>query len=289
MAWSVAIAVVTLVAGAHPYVEEGARAYDAQSYEAAVARLRLAAEVPDLTKADRRLTFELLARCHLALGEPEAAEEAFARLLQRDPAAPVPEGAPKLKEAYHHAKRRLYEPRFVRLQALTAPAGQLLADIIDPWALVREVRLWESLNGRMVAKALQVDGSRISERLSEATQAYYLQALDDTAQVLATLGTAQSPLEVRRASDGPSAVSVGPRRPRALTWVAATVTAASLVATVALAIASSLSWQAAGQASFASERKALDDTAQGTAIAAYALGGVTLAGLAGTLVIAWAP
>ncbi len=290
MGGSFAVSVWLICSAAHPYLDEGQRLYEAQSWAPAAARLTMAADVPELSRAERRLAVGLLARCHLALGNAEQAQEAFAKLLSRDPSAPAPEGAPKLREVYARAKQRLYPPDYVRLEALAAPPGQLWIALVDPWAQVHQVRLFQAgASAAYTESAFEPAEDHYSAPLEPGAERYFVRAESRAGAPLAVLGDAGAPLQISRA---PQILAVGPAqsapRTRLPVWVAAVASAVALGVGVGLAAAASADSQQAGASVFSSDRKALDDSAHGKAVAANVLIGVAVVGGAGTAVLAWA-
>ena len=291
MGVSFAVTLWLITAAAHPYLDEGQRLYEAQKWEPAVAKLTMAANVPELSRADRRLAFGLLARCHLALGSADQAQEAFAKLLSRDPSAPAPEGAPKLREVHARAKQRLFPPDYVRLEALAAPPGEVWVGLVDPWEQVHQVLLSQAGPSLAFAEsALKPGEGHHGAALAPDAERYFVRAVNGAGAQLAALGDASTPLKVEPRAPQILAIGSAPKaqRSRLPVWVCAAASALALGAGVALAIASGADSQQAGAAVFSSDRKALDDSAQGKALAANVLVGVAVVGGAGTAVLAWA-
>ncbi len=284
-----------VIAGAHPYLNQGQRLYEDQSFELALTKLTMAAGVAELSVDDRRLTFDLLARCHVALGRMDRAEEAFAQLLSVDPSSPTPQAAPKLREAFLRVKQRLYSADHVKLTALAAPANQIWIELVDPWALTQQVVLFQAgAEGKFTDSPLRASEGQYGGALSPGSQRYFVQALGSRGATLASLGDEAAPLRItaaltKQAVADPSPVaSAAPRRSRLPVWLVGGVSAAALLAGGALAIASGADSGQAGASAFASDRKKLDDSSRDKAIAANVLVGVCVAGGAGTVVLAWA-
>src|SRR4051794_33540451 len=118
-----ASALLTLLLTVNPYLEEGRRLYEGLHYQDAEPRLELAAKSPLSTPEERLEIYDLLARCRIAQGKLEAAEHAYAGLLQEQPNAHTPINAsPRVRAAFDRAKKALYAPDFVALTQLPAPA-----------------------------------------------------------------------------------------------------------------------------------------------------------------------
>jgi hypothetical protein len=234
----------------------------------------------------------------------DRAEEAFAQLLSRDASAPAPQAAPKVREAFARAKQQLYAADYVKLRALAAPANEVRVELIDPWSLVREVVLSEAGAGAFAESSLRLEEGRYAGPLANASQRYFVRALDGSKRELASLGTSTEPLKILveaapvasinlppQPAPGPVLVAPAPLpepKSRAPVWVAGAASAAALIAGVALAVACSSDSRSAGEAGFSSDRKALDDSARDQAIGANVLIGLAVVGGAGTVVLAWA-
>ncbi len=292
-----ALWVTAMLLGANPYLDEGQKAYDALLYEQAVARLKLAVEVPTSSIEERRRAHDLLARSLLALGRFEDAEEAYAALLAKDPDAPDPQGAPKVRETFRRAKERLYPPDMVRLERLPSPPGRLVLEVLDPWSNVRELLLYESKDGAFRPRSLAREGRQAAadlDRRHGAPLRYYVVAVRADGQIAASLGSESQPFVVAATAAPPGAVSVERAREPVVVrhvnwpaWALGVTSALAIGAGTAFAFSSAADSAEAARNDVGVERKALDDRAYQKAWAANVLIGAGVAAGAGAAWFVW--
>src|SRR5579871_904966 len=111
---------------ANPFLEEGKQFYRDMLYPQAADRLRVSLRAPNLTHEERREAFDLLARSLAAQGQLDEAEELYKQLLEKDPSAPAPlHAAPKIRQAFQHAKENLYPRDFVQLTLVAVSSASL--------------------------------------------------------------------------------------------------------------------------------------------------------------------
>lgn len=275
---------ITLAMGVHPYLRVGEERFDAQDYEGAVAQLQLASQVPQLSIDERRRVFDLLAKSHLALGASSAAVDAYAELLAKDPNAPVPEGGPKVKEAFRSAKTRVFPADYVGLRQLPSLPGEVTFEVTDPWQRSRSFTLFERGEEpkAFIKSNLRRQGDLLRGTLQRLTRMYFVEALGaEEGQVVARLGSADRPLLVAT----PEAVDPtvpSPKRPEWIKWTVGGVSLLAVVAAIVLRVSAEYDSQQASMLLFADERKRLDDQAIAKAVAANVVGGIGIAGLIGT-------
>lgn len=293
---------LALSLGANPYLDEGRKLYDQVRYRDAEAKLQLAREAPGSTDAERRETFDLLAKAVAAQGRLDEAERVYAELLTWDPHAAAPEAAsPKIRDLFKRAKERVYPRGFVKLNQLPAAAGRVDAEVIDPWTLVASVELAEatSKEGPFARQPLEVKSHRVSAELAppsaDAALFWFVEARSKEGKVVSSLGTVSAP-NVRPAlvvadntrtsavPEGAVATSQEQAPPR---WVAYSLVGASAVLFVTsgvLLYAADQDYQAAGRARFASDTAVLDRRYEQKDLAAkLVLGGAIAAGVSATV------
>jgi tetratricopeptide (TPR) repeat protein len=282
---------------ANPYLDDGIRLYESQRFEEAAKALQLAADVKDAPAAERRKTFELLAKSQIALGKTAEADEAFARLLSADPQAEEPSGAPKVKESFRRAKQRLYKDDYVAMKAVTAPEGEVWIEAIDPWHLLSAVEIHE-LKGAMDAVQLMKFDGLYRGRLDLATLRYFVLGRASDGTVLASVGSEKVPLErtlppslvsnqqqTERRAEQPK-ITLTKSRIAAL--VTGGVSAILLATAIGLRVSAENDASAARMAVYSSERFELDNMAQSKAIGSNVVFGFAAAGAATTAVLIWA-
>ncbi len=290
-------ALLASVVAANPYLDDGIRFYESQRFEEAAKALQLAADVKDAPPAERRTTFELLAKSQIALGKNAEADEAFARLLSADPQAEEPAGAPKVKESFRRAKQRLYKDDYVSMKSVTAPEGEVWIEAIDPWHLLSAVEIHE-LKGAMDAVQLMKFDGLYRGRLNAATLRYFVLGRASDGAVLASVGSDKVPVE---RSAPPSLVSnqqVTEERPvqtkaafpksRIAAFVTGGISFVLLATAIGLRVSAENDANAARMATYSSERFEFDNMAQSKAIGSNVVFGFAAAGAATTAVLIWA-
>ena len=285
---------LALALAANPYLDEGRGLYRALHYPQALSRLEVASRVPTSSPDERRETFDLLARCHAALGQQQQAEAAYTALLAQDPDARLADDAsPKIQAVCDQAKQRLYPPDFVRLKRLPAPAERLEVRLIDPWRAVQALVVFEGARGGAFAsRPLERDTDQGRANLDPGTDRLYVEARAADGSVLARLGSDADPLPASEASVAapPTAVAAPgippepPRKPRWPAWVIASASAVAAGVGAGLAVASASDARAArdrapgGSGFFASDAAALDQRSRQEAVAANVLVGAAMTG-----------
>ncbi|MBL8912103.1 MAG: hypothetical protein JNM17_15515 [Archangium sp.] len=181
-----AISLVSVLLASNPYLDEGRRHFDALEFEAANASLTVAVQQSSLTTEERRTAFDLQARALLALNRKEDAIAAYARLLERDPYAPQPSGAPKVIDAFLRGREKAWPKPSVKWSRAADPeAGAIKVELQDPWALVMRARYFESSKAGLSEHSAQVIDHSLVVRPSPSTSQVLFDALDANGTLLA--------------------------------------------------------------------------------------------------------
>lgn len=175
----------------HPDLDEGRVAFSAMKYRAAVPALTRVTQ--DTTAADAEVeeALTLLARAHLALKAPAAAQAAFEALLRRAPMTEEPPGNPALRAAFQQAKAAVFPPGTVRLVRRASGEETLLFDVINPWRLA-VIATWHQVEPTVASRTLTLERQPVATSLSPGS-AGYLELTKD-GQVVAALGSRAEPL-----------------------------------------------------------------------------------------------
>ncbi len=181
---------LSAVLAANPYLDEGRRHFTSLDFEEAIRSMRIAVQQPGLTDEERCEAYDVWAQAALALGRPKEAESAYVTLLEKDPYAPAAAAAaPKVRETFLRAKRRLWPPPGVTLQREAADSESLTVVLFDPWQLVQRVR-WLEVTERAVEAEQTATASgphRYAATPSKAARRVLFDALGTSGQLLAHL------------------------------------------------------------------------------------------------------
>lgn len=200
---------LALLVTANPALDEGRALYQQLNYEQALVKLKAAAESADGT-AERRESYDLLARTWAALGDTRQAEATYAQLLAKDPLAPAPaEAAPKIRAAYTSAKTSLFPPGTVRLTRVAGPVNRLRLQLFDPWSAVSKLELHEVVSEKDKVKSLEVKPA-MELSLGARTELAWVVALSSKGEVLASLGSRAKPLRFAKGKEPPPAPPAPP-------------------------------------------------------------------------------
>jgi hypothetical protein len=305
--------VAVVVLSVNPFLEEGRASYSALKWDKAEQQLRLACESPSNTAEERYEAHDLLARTLSATGRAEAALEAYARLLSLDPHAKGPtEAAPKIRELFRRAKESLYPRDYVRLRQLPSTPSQLELELVDPWAQVATLALFEAAQGdeRFSERTMLKREFRATAELRALgpgqTLRYFVVARSESGQPLAQLGAIDKPLARETPAALSSATLPAPSpalaqspqpqpesqalpKPRWVAWALTGLGASAAVAGGILGSNALAERQRAQDARWGSETLAASNLAQQDAKAANVLfAGAALAGTtAGVLFWVW--
>jgi len=240
-----ALLLVFLTQAPNPYLEQGRSLARALQFAEAIEQLKVARKVPGLERGQRLEVLELLAKCQVAEGHREEAEDAYTELLGLEPAFELdPQTSPKMQQLFVAVKHRLYPEPWLKLLPQPAGPGEALVKVVDPYhrfaALVFQVRHddgpWESHN-------VAVDGAvgRLPLDVEPGhTLDWYAEARDASGAAVASWGTAAEPQHVvGTGSVGPVLVQTGtPRLQRAPAWIAVAVAVAAAGAGAAFQVLS---------------------------------------------------
>ncbi len=296
--------VLALVLTANPYLDEGAALFERMLYEKAVQRLRRATEVSASTVAERRRAHDLLARSLAALGQPDEARRTFVALLSLDSGAPLPaDASPTIRRLFVEAKEQLYPRGKASLRRVPAPEPRLTLELSDPWELVARVELRAEPPATVTLEPATLMSADLPEGTRSAT-VVALSASDETVGQLGPLafGVAElaprvvaplapvapvtpSPVAALATPATVAADEPAPRRPR---WPAIAVAAGSLALLAAgagLSAAAAADSNAAPAQHFASDTRALDDSARDKGVAGVVCFGAGAAGAVGAAVL----
>lgn len=171
-------------------------------YDAGIRVLERLTSDPRLDAPQRVEAYQLLGTAYVAVGAPDAAEAAFAALLELAPEHTLdPLLSPKIHDAFARARAKVVRP--VRLQQVTAlPEGRMLrvtARVDDAQGRLRAVRLIARTDGGtfegqdMARSEAQVEGAVPLPELGLLRVDYYLEGLDAAGRVIASAGSAQAP------------------------------------------------------------------------------------------------
>jgi hypothetical protein len=293
--------VATVVAQtANPYLVSARALVRELKFAEAIAQLEVARQVPDLDRAQRIETLELLAKCHVAEGNREPAEAAFTALLSLAPEHELDRAtSPKIVELFDTVKRRLFPDERVSLVEETAPPGRVRARVVDPFHRAARVELRVKTDGsqwRTERLELRDGAIDFSEPTSEAGPiSWYVRVMGPNDAAVASLGSEESPrVRLRSVEVGFAAPTRQPPRPR---LIAGIVTGIAALAMLAGATALQVNAQALDAASRDRSRPPGDwaDTARATHARAveqarwsfvlYVVGGMA-AGVA-VVLVAW--
>lgn len=186
----------------HPDLDEGRVAFSSMKYRAAVPLLTRVTQDPAAADAEVQEALTLLARAHLALKAPDAAQAAFEALLRRAPMAEEPAGNPALRAAFAQAKAAVFPPGTVRLQRRASGEDTLLVEVINPWRLTL-VATWHQVDPSASTRVLALDGRQLATSLAAGVTGYL--ELTKDGQVVAALGSRAEPL---KGPPAPAAVDV---------------------------------------------------------------------------------
>jgi len=187
----------------------------------------VARQVPGLERAQRLEVLELYARCQVAEGHRDEADDAYTELLGFEPSYELDEKAsPKMRELFASVKHRVYPEPFLKLLPQPAGPGEALVRIVDPYHRAASLSFvhrhdggaWES---RAVSALTPVARLPLDVEPGH-TLDWYLEARDEAGAALASWGSAEQPQRVVGTGDaGPVLVSGStPRLKRAPAWVA---------------------------------------------------------------------
>ncbi len=294
--------VATVVAQtANPYLLTARTLVRELKFAEAIAQLEVARQVPNLDRAQRLETWELLAKCHVAEGNREPAEAAFTELLSLAPEHELDRSttSPKIVELFDAVKRRLFPDEQVSLVEETAPPGRVRARVVDPFHRAARVELRSKAAGpEWLTERLELRDGAIDfrEPTGEAGQvSWYVRVIGADDAVVASLASEDSP-RVRLRS-----VEVGGAAPTRPQWkaslIAGLVTGVTALAMVLGATVLQLNAQALDAASRDRSRPPGDwaDTARAThaeavaqarwSLVLYVAGGVAAG--AAVVLVAW--
>lgn len=257
--------VIVALLSTNPFLAEGRKQFAALDFRAAAETLKRASEVRDQTPAERSAAFELLAQSYLALGRDDEASGAYRALLKADPHAATPEGSPKVRDAFLRAKEALYPRPAVSLSRLPSAPDTWIFEWVDPWALVKSLKVNDRSFSATPERLLKVPASTTPGPVD-------VSALDERELLLASLRFENA------ATAAPPEIVAQPRRGPAR-GVLLGVGAASLVASVVLLVLAFIPAHAAT----AADANALNQTRRIEAVAGW-----SALGLAGALAVtAW--
>jgi hypothetical protein len=273
---------IAALLAANPHLDEARRLYEQLKYPDAVARLRVARDVPTNTPEEQQQIADLLARALMAQGHAADAEKAWAELLATQPDAPEPvDASPKIREVFLKAKRSVYPADFVKLERGPSPPELLEATLTDPWRRVGTLML--ECGGAPQPLPL---GRHLSAKLPENVPCM-LVARDREGSAVAQLSathTKATPLVA--ASPAAEQVQAAPSGPAHWPAVVLGVLAVGAVAAgTALAVSSSVDYHQVTDTTPAAQTHALDVSARNKAAGAYGAFGAAVAAGAVTLVI----
>ncbi|NMO15751.1 hypothetical protein HPC49_03330 [Pyxidicoccus fallax] len=299
------LVVLGQVAPANPYLEQARTRYEALDFAQTLELLQLAEQVPSNTRAQLLDILELKARCELAEGRRAEAEASYTRMLALDPRAELPSDlSPKILEAFHAVKARLFPADYVALKQLPSAEGLVRVEVVDPWRRVEAVVLhsrgprdadWRQL--RAVPEAglcvFQLPGD------GAGPVRWYVEARGQEGQGVTRLGAPDAPRVWDRggvvaeplvsSAPPPGAVPSEPPRVRGtLGWVALGVAVAAGVGGTWLQVRSSESHDAAERAEWAGDARRHSERARsqaGWARALFVGGGA--AALGGGYLLTW--
>jgi hypothetical protein len=302
--WLAALHCAGWVLAANPYLDEARRLVDSLHYPQAEALLRTANKVPTNTPDERREICDLLARAVVAQGRVAEAETVYSQLLANDPDAPAPKGvSPKIRDAFVHAKQRMYPADYTRLEQLPSPAGRLVLHLVDPWRRVNEVVLAQRVDKAPFATSPLPGRERqyaadLPPAPAGSTLEVYVEARSEGGQALASIGSVEAPLSFpgppllvprERASSAVSADVLQPAGPPTWPkWAAGAVAVVAAAVATGFGVSAYRDWRAAGSPTApAAQVRALDASTRDKAIVAEACGAGALAAGAGAAVLAW--
>lgn len=175
----------------HPDLDEGRVAFSAMKYRASVAPLTRVTQDAAAAEAEVQEALTLLARAHLALKAPEAAQGAFEALLRRAPMTEEPAGSPALRAAFQRAKTAVFPPGTVRLVRRASGEDTLLVEVVNPWRATL-VATWQQVEPTVSSRELVLDGGQLLTALAPGVAGYL--ELTKEGQVVAALGSRAEPL-----------------------------------------------------------------------------------------------
>jgi hypothetical protein len=251
----------------NPYLTEALAMYRRLDYSNALKRLDVARRVPTNSREDQEAILDLLARCQVAEGRVKDAEATFTELLLLKPRHQLePNASPKILTPFKSARARLYPEGFVSLKLETGTPEWLTGQLVDPHARVTQLRLFfrKSTDVRFESEALPLQGDLWEHRF-DSPHAWYVEAIDDTGAVVASVGSAALP-------GGAAQVTVEPEL-RTAPAQFGTARRTALYVTAALALASLatgtvLQLQSQRAANEAKNAEWADDALRGSAAAA---------------------
>jgi hypothetical protein len=218
--------VMLMLVASNPLLMEGRKRFEALDFRAAVEVLKRATEVREQNEADRTAAYDLLAQSLLALGKEDEAVDAYHQLLSRNPHARAPEASPKVRDAFVRAKEALYPKPSVALSRLPSAPDTWIFEWVDPWGLVKTLKVNEHSFEAPAERLLKVPAS-------STTGPVDVSALDERELLLASLRFDNAPAAPAAAVQTQGVASSGRGPARGVLWGFG---AASLVASAALLV-----------------------------------------------------
>ncbi len=279
-------------------VEAAERAYRDVDFEAQRTEARRALEAGNHPPTRLAEIYRLLGIAHAALGQPEAAKQAFLRLLALDPNVELERFlSPRLRSPYMEA-RGFWDVTSARLGvdavSLRQPQGATLLRLGDPLGMVARVRLRTAGAKPDVALDLEIEAASELRIVRSQLQRFgnldvQLELLDEFANVLLVRSlprAAAPPAEGRRRADPRPELPPAPK----LYYPSLFLVSAGAIGVGVGAFAQVLrerkarEWNGAGceqpgQGTRAEQCSGVDDertTAQRVAVASYSAGGALL-------------
>jgi hypothetical protein len=151
--------VMLMLVASNPLLAEGRKRFEALDFRAAVEVLKRATEVREQSEADRTTAYDLLAQSLLALGQEDEAVVAYQALLSKNPHARAPEASPKVRDAFVRAKEALYPKPSVGLSRLPSAPDTWIFEWVDPWGLVKTLKVNERSFDASATRLLKVPAS----------------------------------------------------------------------------------------------------------------------------------
>ena len=229
----------------NPYLDDARRLVRELKFGEALQQLKVAREVPGLSRPQVVEVLELSARCHVAEGRRNQAEAAYTELLTLAPSF-LPEASlsPKILETFSAAKARLYPRDYVKLVRESSAPGRVQVRLIDPWNRSARVLAWVgSDDDSPMPVATNVEQDLVSFEVDSApriTLRWVVESRDTAGGTLASTDGEVAPLVVPvTTAVVPEAALISPepetpRTSRVVPWVATAVAIAAVATGAAL-------------------------------------------------------
>ncbi|HEY0993581.1 MAG TPA: hypothetical protein VGD80_41290 [Kofleriaceae bacterium] len=241
---ALALVLIEGVAWADDPLVRARQAVGESDYVAARSALVAAREAGGCSPAQTVELYQLSGIVEAALGDTDAATDAFAHLLALSPTAALPPGtAPKITRLLETARLSFLDgaPLEVKIETAARPPAITLIVVRDPLRMVAAARVTYTVDGGPERTAVSPASPRTGMPLPPGRLAARVSALDEHGNRLVDIGSSDAPITIVAEPPTPAAPAAAPppvralaaRRPLLLRWwpyAAATVVSGAATA-----------------------------------------------------------